>query len=104
LVNWQKLPGASKRSDGGYDPSEPKCGTLRNVLPMIRESGDEPEVIKYLKNPPTRHRLKELVKAMEIPVRALLRQKGTRRMPSLASPIRNGPTIKCSTSWSRIRF
>ena len=55
----------------------PKCGTSRNVLAMIRQSGEEPVVIEYLKNPPTRERLKELIAAMGIPVRALLREKGT---------------------------
>jgi arsenate reductase len=44
---------------------------------MIRQSGEEPVVIEYLKNPPTRARLVELIAAMGIPVRALLRQKGT---------------------------
>jgi arsenate reductase len=44
---------------------------------MIRQSGEEPEVIEYLKTPPSRERLKELVAAMGIPVRALLREKGT---------------------------
>jgi arsenate reductase (glutaredoxin) len=55
----------------------PDCGTSRNVLAIIRQSGEEPVVIEYLKNPPSRERLKELIKAMGIPVRALLRQKGT---------------------------
>ncbi|MDM9619270.1 arsenate reductase (glutaredoxin) [Rhizobium sp. AC44/96] len=55
----------------------PACGTSRNTLAMIRQSGEEPEVIEYLKTPPTRERLVELVAAMNIPVRALLRQKGT---------------------------
>ena len=55
----------------------PNCGTSRNVLAMIRQSGEEPVVIEYLKNPPSRERLKELIKAMGIPVRALLREKGT---------------------------
>jgi arsenate reductase (glutaredoxin) len=53
------------------------CGTSRNVLAMIRQSGEELVVIEYLKNPPTRERLKELIQAMGIPVRALLREKGT---------------------------
>ena len=53
------------------------CGTSRNTLAMIRQSGEEPEVIEYLKNPPSRARLIELIKAMGIPVRALLREKGT---------------------------
>ena len=55
----------------------PACGTSRNVLAMIRQSGEEPVVIEYLKNPPTRERLKELIAEMGIPVRALLREKGT---------------------------
>jgi arsenate reductase len=55
----------------------PDCGTSRNTLAMIRQSGEEPEVIEYLKTPPTRERLKALIAAMDIPVRALLREKGT---------------------------
>ncbi|HUI22563.1 MAG TPA: arsenate reductase (glutaredoxin) [Methylocella sp.] len=53
------------------------CGTSRNTLAMIRQSGEEPVVIEYLKNPPSRARLVELIDAMRIPVRALLREKGT---------------------------
>jgi arsenate reductase len=55
----------------------PACGTSRNALAMIRESGEEPKVIEYLKTPPDRARLVELIKAMGVPVRALLREKGT---------------------------
>jgi arsenate reductase len=55
----------------------PDCGTSRNTLAMIRQSGVEPTVIEYLKTPPSRDRLKELVAAIGIPVRALLREKGT---------------------------
>jgi len=55
----------------------PDCGTSRNTLAMIRQSGEEPVVIEYLKHPPSRARLIELIKAMGIPVRALLREKGT---------------------------
>ena len=55
----------------------PSCGTSRNTLAMIRQSGDEPEVIEYLKTPPTRARLEDLIKAMGISPRALLREKGT---------------------------
>ena len=55
----------------------PSCGTSRNTLAMIRESGEEPEVIEYLKTPPDRARLIALVQAMGISVRALLREKGT---------------------------
>jgi arsenate reductase len=56
---------------------DPACGTSRNTLAMIRQSGEEPEVIEYLKNPPDRARLIELTRAMGISVRALLREKGT---------------------------
>jgi len=56
---------------------KPACGTSRNTLAIIRKSGDEPEVIEYLKNPPDRARLIELIRAMGISVRALLREKGT---------------------------
>jgi len=55
----------------------PACGTSRNTLAMIRQSGEEPELIEYLKTPPSRARLVELLKAMEISPRALLREKGT---------------------------
>jgi arsenate reductase len=55
----------------------PNCGTSRNTLSMIRQSGVEPEVIEYLKTPPSRERLNELIVAMGIPVRSLLREKGT---------------------------
>jgi arsenate reductase len=55
----------------------PACGTSRNTLAMIRQSGVEPEIIEYLKTPPSRERLKELIAAMGISVRALLRQRGT---------------------------
>jgi len=55
----------------------PACGTSRNTLAMIRQSGEKPEIIEYLKDPPHRARLLELIKAMGISVRARLRQKGT---------------------------
>ena len=55
----------------------PSCGTSRNTMAMIRQSGEEPEVIEYVKNPPSRARLKELIKAIGTPVRELLREKGT---------------------------
>jgi len=53
----------------------PACGTSRNTLAMIRQSGEDPVVIEYLKTPPSRERLLELAKAMSSPVRALLREK-----------------------------
>jgi len=55
----------------------PQCGTSRNTLAMIRNSGAEPEVIEYLKTPPTKARLQELLAAMGMNTRALLREKGT---------------------------
>lgn len=55
----------------------PNCGTSRNALAMIQRSGASPSVIEYLKNPPTREKLIELIAAMGIPVRGLLREKGT---------------------------
>jgi arsenate reductase len=55
----------------------PDCGTARNTLAMIRQSGEEPVVIEYLKNPPNRERLTQLMKAMGMTPRDLLREKGT---------------------------
>ncbi|WP_296508623.1 arsenate reductase (glutaredoxin) [Rhodoferax sp.] len=55
----------------------PACGTSRNTLEMIRNSGEEPTVIEYLKTPPTKARLQELLTAMGTGVRPLLREKGT---------------------------
>jgi arsenate reductase len=55
----------------------PSCGTSRNTLAMIRQSGEEPEVIEYLKTPPSRERLIALIAAMGMRPRELLRQKGT---------------------------
>ncbi len=55
----------------------PACGTSRNTLAMIRQSGEEPRVIEYLKTPPSRERLVELIGAMRMTPRQLLREKGT---------------------------
>ncbi|HWX49978.1 MAG TPA: arsenate reductase (glutaredoxin) [Roseomonas sp.] len=55
----------------------PACGTSRNTLALIRNSGEEPEVIEYLKTPPMRDELKSLIQRMGITVRDALRQKGT---------------------------
>ena len=55
----------------------PDCGTSRNVLALIRNSGEEPEVIEYLKTPPSREKMVELIGCMGISVRDLLREKGT---------------------------
>ncbi|MHA7777441.1 arsenate reductase (glutaredoxin) [Roseibium sp. M-1] len=55
----------------------PACGTSRNTLEMIRKSGVEPEIVEYLKTPPSREVLVDLIARMAIPPRDLLRQKGT---------------------------
>jgi arsenate reductase len=55
----------------------PACGTSRNTLAMIRASGVEPQVIEYLKTPPSRAELQGLLQKMGISPRALLREKGT---------------------------
>jgi len=55
----------------------PECGTSRNTLAMIRQSGVEPTVVEYLKNPPSRERIVELVSAAGITLRQAIRQKDT---------------------------
>lgn len=55
----------------------PQCGTSRNTLAMIRQSGVEPQVILYLETPPGRDTLVQLIADMGVPVRDVLRQKGT---------------------------
>ncbi|CAB3828001.1 arsenate reductase (glutaredoxin) [Achromobacter mucicolens] len=55
----------------------PACGTSRNVLGLIRNSGETPTIIEYLKTPPDAATLRSLIADMGIPVRELLRQKGT---------------------------
>lgn len=55
----------------------PDCGTSRNTLAIIRQSGEEPEVIEYRKTPPSRQKLVELIAAMGMTPRDLLREKGT---------------------------
>lgn len=55
----------------------PNCGTSRNALALIRNSGVEPEVVLYLETPPSKEELKKLISVMSIPVRDVLRQKGT---------------------------
>lgn len=55
----------------------PACGTSRNVLGLIRNSGEEPQVIEYLKTPPSTAEMKNLVSRMGVPVRDVLRRKGT---------------------------
>ncbi|HHK5152729.1 TPA: arsenate reductase (glutaredoxin) [Pseudomonas aeruginosa] len=55
----------------------PTCGTSRNVLALIRNSAEEPNVIEYLKTPPDRETLQRLITDMGAPMRAVLREKGT---------------------------
>ncbi|GFE94853.1 arsenate reductase (glutaredoxin) [Acetobacter persici] len=55
----------------------PACGTSRNVLALIRNSGDEPRIIEYLKTPPSRAELVSLIARMGVPVRSVLRENGT---------------------------
>jgi arsenate reductase len=55
----------------------PTCGTSRNTLALIRHAGIEPNVVEYLKTPPTKDELRALVVRMGMPVRALLREKGS---------------------------
>lgn len=55
----------------------PECGTSRNALAMIRNAGIEPHMIEYLKTPPSRAMLEELIARAGIPPRDLLREKGT---------------------------
>ncbi|MBN9007420.1 MAG: arsenate reductase (glutaredoxin) [Rhizobiales bacterium] len=55
----------------------PSCGTSRNTLAMIRQSGEEPVIVEYLKHPPDRARLRALADAMGVSIRGLLREKGT---------------------------
>ncbi len=69
----------------------PKCGTSRNTLAMIRASGEEPVIVEYVQSPPTRERLVGLLASMKLTPRELLREK-VRPMPNSACPIRNGLT------------
>lgn len=55
----------------------PDCGTSRNTLGLIRNAGLEPHVIEYLKSPPTRELLSQLIERMGVSVREVLREKGT---------------------------
>lgn len=55
----------------------PQCGTSRNTLGLIRNAGIEPQVIEYLKTPPSRAEILALVAKMGVPLRDLLREKGT---------------------------
>ena len=55
----------------------PDCGTSRNTLGLIRHAGIEPQVVEYLKTPLSKEQVRQLLLEMDMPVRALLREKGT---------------------------
>jgi arsenate reductase len=55
----------------------PACGTSRNVLALIRDTGEEPTVVEYLETPPDRATLERLIADLGLPIRDVLRQKGT---------------------------
>lgn len=55
----------------------PDCGTSRNTLALIRHAGIEPQVVEYLKTPPSREEVRRLLAEMNLPLRQLLREKGT---------------------------
>jgi hypothetical protein len=76
-------------------------GTSRNVLGLIRNSGEEPVIIEYIKNPPSRQELVSLIGRMGIPVRDLLRRKGTPSRQNsggaanhISPPANHAPTAK----------
>ena len=56
----------------------PACGTSRNVLALLRHAGLEPQVVEYLKTPPDKGQLRALLRALDLPVRAILREKESR--------------------------
>jgi len=53
----------------------PKCGTSRNTLALIENAGIQPEVIEYLKTPPSKQELKDLITKMGVPIRDIIRAK-----------------------------
>jgi arsenate reductase len=55
----------------------PACTTSRKVLAMIRDAGIEPQIIEYLKTPPSRAELKDLVRRIGVPLRSILRRRNT---------------------------
>jgi len=79
-------PGARRTEDGGATIAamsditifhNPNCSTSRKVLALIRDTGAQPQVVEYLKHPPDRATLVQLIAEMRVPVREVLRQKGT---------------------------
>ena len=55
---------------------DPDCATSRDVLALVRNSGEEPRVVEYLKTPPSREEFAELLRRMDLPLRAVLRREG----------------------------
>lgn len=76
----------------------PDCGTSRNTLALIRNAGVEPHVVEYLKTPPNRALLTRLLKRMNQPLRAILREKGT----PFAELGLGAPAISDETIWAAI--
>jgi len=56
---------------------DPGCATSRDVLALVRNSGEKPRVVEYLKTPPSREEFAELLRRMDLPLRAVLRREGT---------------------------
>ena len=78
----------------------PACGTSRNTLGLIRNAGVEPHVIEYLKTPPTRALLRQLLDRAGLAVRDILREKGT-PFAELGLGDQAFPTMSCSTRSKR---
>jgi arsenate reductase-like glutaredoxin family protein len=74
----------------------PACGTSRNVLGLIRNSGEEPRVIEYLKTPPSRDELVDLIRRMAIRYETCSAGRA-RRMKSCGWITRGSPMTSCST-------
>ena len=79
---WPKIPPGRRRQPGEPALSvtiyhNPNCSTSRKVLGLLRDAGHQPEVIEYLKTPPSRTRMKELLKDMGMKPRDILRRSGT---------------------------
>ena len=80
----------------------PSCGTSRNTLAMVRATGVEPTIIEYLKAPPTREELQDLVRRMGMKLRDIIRQKA-RPMPNSVSMILHSPMMRYSMQSRRIQ-
>jgi arsenate reductase len=81
----------------------PRCGTSRNTLGLIRNAGIEPHIVEYLKSPPIRLLLLQLATRAGVPLRALLRDK-ERYFVNWDLTTATSPRTPCSTLWRRIPF